>query len=104
MLTLPELKTHLRIEQDFIEEDEYLQSLINASILAFERDTARKVYASVVPDDDETGVLFDETIKQALKLLCASWYNNREAVANVATSEVPISYWHIAQRFRLYGI
>lgn len=43
MITLQEAKAHLRLEQDFTEEDSLIQSLVDAAVLNLEHNTGRSL-------------------------------------------------------------
>lgn len=75
-VTLAEAKLHLRINSGDGSEDTLIQDLIDTATEYCENYTGKKL-ADGVP----------KTIKQALLLLIAHWYTNREAV--VASNAVP---------------
>lgn len=83
-VSLAEAKLHLRINPGDSSEDGLIKDLITASREYCENYTSK---ALVGTDEDGEPVDVPKTIKQALLLLIAHWYTNREAV--VATNVVP---------------
>jgi hypothetical protein len=80
VLTLLEVKMHLRIEPDVTVEDEYLAGLEMAARLHAENILRRQIDASV-----------GENVKWAIKFLIAHFYRNREAVAEGTMNPVPLA-------------
>lgn len=82
-VTLAEAKLHLRINPGDDSEDGLIKDLITAAREFCENYTGKELANVEVP----------KTIKQALFLLIAHWYNNREAVvaANVVPREVELT-------------
>lgn len=70
VLTLLEVKMHLRIEPEITVEDEYLTGLEMAARLHVENVLRRQI-------DESVG----ENVKWALRFLIGHFYRNREAVA-----------------------
>lgn len=69
MLTLPEIKTHLRISHDF--EDEYLLALADAAMTHIEAVTNRD-FSAELPSNARLAAL----------LLVGLWYENRTAATD----------------------
>jgi uncharacterized phage protein (predicted DNA packaging) len=81
VLTLPEIKLHCRIEADQTAEDSLLTNLEMAAHLHTENELRIAIDASV-----------GENVKQAMLLLIAYWYRNRESVADGKFIELPLAY------------
>lgn len=81
VLTLAEVKTHCRIEADQTEEDVYLAQLEMAARLHTENYLRRELEADC-----------GENIKQALLMLIAHWYRQREAVTDREYMVIPMAY------------
>lgn len=80
MISVSEAKVQLRLEEDFTEHDDFIQSLIDAA----QRSIERNYYCSLVKDQEELealpegirGFVFDEDIKLAGKMMVSQWYTN----------------------------
>ena len=81
VVTLLWIKTHCHIEQDQTVEDDYLKQLEMAARLHTENYLRYQI-------DDQVG----ENIKQAMLVLIAHWYRNRESVADGKYAELPLAY------------
>lgn len=81
ILTLSEIKMHLRIEEDQITEDGYLEGLEMAARIHTQNILQRDLDVSTTP----------ENVKLAMKLLLAHWYRNRESTG-AALVELPLAY------------
>lgn len=90
-LSLALLKKQVRAD-DFTEDDEYLSHLL---------ETARETVASYANrDEDEIGSLgCTNMFTQAVLMLAAHWYNQRESVASVQMHQVPDSVSALVKRF-----
>ena len=82
-VTLAEAKLHLRINPGDNSEDGLIEDLITTAREFCENYTGKELANAEVP----------KTVKQALLLLVAHWYNNREAVisSNVIPREVDLT-------------
>jgi len=82
VLTLGEVKAHLRIEVSFTDEDEVLVLLEKAARLQVQNDIRREIDASA-----------GENVKVAMLMLVAHWYRHREAVSTGTNAiELPLAY------------
>ena len=77
-------KAHVRAD-DFAGDDTLLQHYLDAAEAAVIRDTNR----TEAELTEINGGTFPVQIKQAIMLLGAHWYNQRESVASVEMREVP---------------
>jgi hypothetical protein len=82
-LTLEQVKLHLKVDHD--DEDSDIEALIDASFIAFEESTNRKLYAEneAIPEDIKNGIHISDAIIQGAKLLIGHWYRNRETTGNL---------------------
>lgn len=90
------LKKQARAD-DFSDDDVYLQHLLDAAeeyVIAATNRTAGEL--------KEMGAdgTFPARLQQAIIMVAAHWYNQREAVSGVQMSEVPISTEAIIKQFR----
>lgn len=83
VLTLPEIKLHCHIEPAVTAEDSYLQQLEMAARLHTENALNRR---------GALGADAPENVKQAMLVLIAHWYRNRESVSEGEMSPVPMAY------------
>ena len=92
VLTLPEIKLHCHIDDDQTVEDGLLADLEMAARLHTQNVLRRSI-------DDTVG----ENVKQAMLLLIAHWYRNRETVLTGTISGVlPLTYTALLSSERLY--
>lgn len=92
VLTLPEIKVHCHIDADQTAEDDLLADLEMAARLHTQNVLRRDI-------DDTVG----ENVRQAMLLLIAHWYRNREAVlVGSISAVVPLTYMALLSTERLY--
>jgi hypothetical protein len=92
VLTLDEIKTHVRIELGISDEDAYLGLLEMAARLHTENYIRRQIDAAV-----------GEHVKTAMLLLIAHWYRNRETVTNeYKMIDLPYAYDALLRPERAY--
>lgn len=97
-ITLDEIKQHLNIEQDFKEDDNYINQLQEAATDAIE------LNCDVVLSDleDENGNL-PPAIRQAIMILVANFYNNRESVTSTSANIIPYSLQYLVDLYKDYS-
>lgn len=81
VLTLDEIKMHLRIEPAITDEDAMLMQLEMAARLHTQNVLRRDIDATV-----------GENVKVANLLLIAHWYRNRESTGGEKLAELPLAY------------
>ena len=91
------LKQHLRIDGN--EEDELLQAYVEAADLLLRRETGKNY---VLSDGACVDIAGDNLFQQAVKMLVAHWYENRQPIATAAV-EVPYAVTHLASQIALNG-
>jgi hypothetical protein len=92
VLTLEQIKAHIRIEPDQTDDDAYLQLQEMAARLHTEN-VLRRTF------DDMVG----EHVKMAMLLLIAHWYRNREAVTDeYKMVQLPLAYEALLSVERAY--
>lgn len=103
MITLDTAKYQCRIEHD--DEDELLQGYINASISYAQSFLGRTLYKTAVPSDDNNGLVFNDSVKQACLMLIGHWYAHREAVPDAEKRiETPFAVTQLLQPYRIMGV
>lgn len=91
-------KKHLNIEDDFIEDDEYILNLIDVAESAV-RVHINEDFASIA---DKNGGCLPSPILQAALLMIGNLYQNREAVGT-KTQELPFNYRYLIDLYRNYN-
>lgn len=92
VLTLEQVKMHLRIEPDVTDEDAYLTAMEMAARL-YTENVVRQTF------DDTVG----EHVKMAMLLLIGLWYRNREAVTgDFKMVQLPLGYEALLSAERAY--
>lgn len=94
---LYQIKKHLNIDEAFHDDDEYLVSLEEVAEKVVEKNIDTKLFLLEDGDGD-----IPSPLKQAMLLLVANFYANRESVAFASTTEVPISYKYLIDLYRDY--
>lgn len=88
-------KKHVRAD-DFADDDDYLQHLLEAAEIAIIRATNRT-------EEELTeigGGTFPATLKHAVMLLGAHWYNQRESVSSVQMHAAPDALQALIRPYR----
>ncbi|ENO7475526.1 head-tail connector protein [Citrobacter amalonaticus] len=94
LLTLPEIKAQLRLDEDFTDEDPFLELLGSAVQARTESFLNRKLYGKdeTIPDSDPDGLHLPDDIRLGMLLLLTHYYENRSSVSEVEKSEMPLAY------------
>lgn len=92
ILTLPEIKRQLRLEEDYSEEDDLLSALGAAAESRTSNYLNRKLYEEEVPETDEDGLLLPDDVRQAMLMLVTHLYENRSSVSDSEISEMPQAF------------
>ena len=95
VVSLELFKVHVRAD-DFSDDDEYLQSLLDAAEAHIIRETHRS--AEELSELGEEG--FPAPLVQAIMLLAAHWYNQREAVSTAQMHAVPMGVQSLVKPYR----
>jgi hypothetical protein len=98
-LFLDEIKKHLNIDEDFTDDDEYLESLATAS----EDVVSKYIDYPLVQLEGADGDI-PRALKFAMLLWIGTIYNVRESVSNVNMSTVPHSLELLCDLYRSYKI
>jgi uncharacterized phage protein (predicted DNA packaging) len=104
-LTKEQVKLNLRIDHD--DEDELIESLIEAAFDAFEQSTNRKLFdvGTVIPEDVLNGIIITDSIIQGAYMLIGHWYSNREtAVVGTITATLPLATDWLWKRHRWVNV
>lgn len=97
VVSLALFKKHVRAD-DFTDDDEYLQHLIDTSEVAVITATNRTAEELT----EKTGE-FPAPLKHAVMMLAAHWYNQRESASSVQMHEVPDALQALIKPYRKLG-
>jgi uncharacterized phage protein (predicted DNA packaging) len=97
-IQLDQVKDHLRIEKDYIEDDEYLLSLIDVAEAAVRMHT-NEDFESIA---EKNGGCLPIPLFQAALLMIGNLYQNREIVGG-KVNELPFNYQYLIDLYRNYN-
>ena len=97
-LTLNEAKNHLNIDTDFINDDDYIEMLIDVAVNAVET----HLNVSSLDNIISAGGKFPPAVKAAMLLLIGNYYANREPVTYGKVSSLPNSYEYLLSPYKNY--
>lgn len=98
IIDLQLLKKHLNIEEEFTEDDTYLEMLSNSAVVFVEKYLEDSL--ELIADDN--GGELPPSLKLAIFILVADWYAYRESVTNLSVNKLPNSLIFILNQFRCY--
>ncbi|MCM1022411.1 MAG: head-tail connector protein [Muribaculaceae bacterium] len=98
VVSLALFKKHVRAD-DFSDDDEYLQHLIDSAEVAVIAATNRSEQELI----DGNGGEFPAPLKHAVMMLAAHWYNQRESVSTAQMHEVPDALQALVKPYRKLG-
>ena len=98
-LTLQEIKKHLNIDNDFTDDDSYIESLGEVA----EEIVKQHVRKDLFMINTENRNKLPAPIKQAMLLLIGNYYANRESVTYAAAKELPQAYEYLLSPYVSYG-
>ncbi len=97
LVDLTLFKQHVRAD-DFASDDAVLQFYLDAAVEAVITATNRTEAELLTMSDD--GATLPKPLQQAVMMLAAHWYNQREAVSGTQMHEVPASLMALVKPFR----
>jgi uncharacterized phage protein (predicted DNA packaging) len=98
VVSLALFKKHVRAD-DFSDDDEYLQHLIDTAEVAIITATNRTEKELT----DGNGGEFPAPLKHAIMMVAAHWYNQRESVSTTQMHEVPDALQALVKPYRKLG-
>ena len=98
IIDLQLLKKHLNIEEEFTEDDTYLEMLSDSAVVFVEKYLEDSL--ELIADDN--GGELPPSLKLAIFILVADWYAYRESVTNLSVNKLPNSLIFILNQFRCY--
>lgn len=100
IITLEEIKTQLRLEPEYTEEDALLKALGSAAETRTATFLNRQLYAESVPEADPDGLVLPADVRQGILMLVSHLYENRSSVSDVEMSDIPQSYGWLVSPYR----
>lgn len=102
MVTIEQIRLQCRVDGE--EEDELLEQYRFAAAETLKVYTGRNWYEAGVdiPAADPRGMHYTAAVNQAMLILIASWYAERESVSQ--DSGVPAAFRHLIQPYRVMGV
>lgn len=92
LMSLDELKEHLNIDKCYFDDDAYLVTLMQTAELAVEKHARIRI---------KDGCFDRPLAVQAVKLLAATWYKNREnSVTGTIVAELPYTFEYLIKLIR----
>lgn len=98
-LTLKLIKQHLNMNQDYSEEDDYLEMLGGC----VEEVVEMCIDDSLEAISEKNGGKLPLPLIQACLLVLGTYYSNRESIAYNNTIEVPMTFTYLLNLYRNYG-
>lgn len=84
---ISKIKSHLNIDSDYTQDDDYLVHLAIAAESAVAKRLNIKSLSSIMT---EQGYL-PEDVTHAVLILCGTWYNARESYTTLSVNKIPHS-------------
>lgn len=98
-IELADLKKHLNIDEEFTEDDEYLEGLAQVA----EDSLSKHIDRNLSEVADENGGELPPVLIHAMKLFIGDLYQSRESTSfNGSPTEIPFSYSYLASLYRRY--
>ena len=91
------VKKHLNLDEDYIEDDEYILGLLNAAKGAVEK----ALNASLDRLAEENGGEVPMAIIQAILLMVGNFYQNRE-ITGSKTAALPYNFEYLVNLYKHY--
>lgn len=98
LITLSEIKKHLNLDEEFTDDDKYLEFLEGVAVEVVQKDI------DVTFDDivSEEGAI-PQPLLHAILLFIGNMYANRESVSYAGAIEIPNSLSYILNMYRNYN-
>lgn len=100
LITLDQAKKHLNIDEALVEDDQYIQELIEMSDYLIESDVHDTI-ANIAEVHGSIPLI----LVHAAKIIVATMYANREAtIVGASISNVPLSYKYLISKYKKYTV
>ena len=94
-ITIEKAKKHLNIDLDFIEDDNYIQHLIEVAETVVERHIGYNLAEKAETNDGQ----LPKGLEHAMLLMIGTFYNTRESVTFGSGTELPLAYSYLLDMF-----
>ncbi|HCD7552982.1 TPA: phage gp6-like head-tail connector protein [Citrobacter farmeri] len=101
---MPQIKKQLRLDDDFIDEDDILVIYGNSAERAAVKFLNRKIYPESVPETDPDGITIEDDIRLAMLMTVSHWYKNRGPVTPFEQAEIPMTWRFLLNPYRIIPI
>lgn len=98
-LSIEQIKKHLNINEDFLEDDEYLYSLEQVA----EQVVEKHIDYSLDLLCESSGGHLPPPLRHAMLLYIGNLYANRESISFTNGTELPFSYNYLLDLYRNYS-
>lgn len=98
MITLELAKQHLNLEADYVEDDTYIQTLIEVAEQAVEVHVNEKL-----EDIAQREGAIPKPLLQAMLLMIGNLYQNRETVSPMKVAALPYNYEYLINLYKNYN-
>lgn len=95
------VKRHLNVESDFLEDDDYIQTLIETAEENVAKDLCVTVEKLATIDG---GTKIPAPLRQAILLTIGTYYSNRESVSTARLQEIPRGVKYLIELYRNYSL
>jgi uncharacterized phage protein (predicted DNA packaging) len=95
-IELEQAKKHLNIDNDFLEDDNYIIDLICVCEDAVQR------HINIKFEEITIDSVLPASLQHAILLLIATYYANRETVAFASANKIPFAYDYLLDLFKKY--
>ena len=97
MLTLELAKQHLNLEPEYVDDDKYIETLIEVAEQAVEMHVNEKL------EDIAMEGNFPKPLLQAMLLMVGNLYQNRETVSPMKVTALPYNYEYLINLYKNYN-
>lgn len=97
MITLELAKKHLNLEEDYVDDDNYIKTLIEVAEEAVEVHVNEKLEEIAVEGQ------IPKPLQQAMLLMIGNLYQNRETVAPMKVTALPYNYEYLINLYKNYN-
>ncbi|EIX4511075.1 phage gp6-like head-tail connector protein [Escherichia coli] len=94
------LRLQCRLDPEDNVDDELLMLYFRAACRKAENFINRKLYESVVPDEDPDGLLIADDVQLAVFLLAGYWYETRENATEGSKTAIPFGFISLLEPYR----
>jgi hypothetical protein len=98
-VTLPQVKTHLRLDPDDTSQDDYVKLLIAASLRSAENVTGRQI-GTTWPTLDQRD---QSVVAAAMLMIISHWFVNREGVGK-EIAELPMAVTWLLSPLKVWTV